>query len=334
MADERRHAVQAEGPQSLCADAPGGAAREPQLVRDCAVCRLCLGPADLGIGASRRVRRRQLRRAGPGELGVGHSLWHHDVDIASATRPSAAASVALRRFLHGARGPSSVYQGWLPLAQHFNTLVPGTENDFLLANTWGFPVSNWNGTHQPPWQNWTAYETFLRDLVTMLRNGGLQGTWEVWNEPDIPDFWNGTPAQFNELYLRSYTVLRSVLGSSPVIAGPSLGSYNHARIEEFLEYRLAHGCEVNALTFHTNDDSAAGLAAFVANVQDARRSFVDNPRYAPLRIRRIVTNEIGGTRLYAPAGRDARRLCGLRSQRRRRRGPVLLEQQPWPSASA
>jgi len=190
--------------------------------------------------------------------------------------------------------PSSQYYTWTALAQAFLALAPGARLNMLLAQDWGFPLGNWNGTHQPPWVNWQAYESYLTNLARMLRTAGLNGTFEVWNEPDQPDFWNGTRDQFHELYARAYTILRAELGPDAEIAGPSFGAYNHAAMEAFLEFCLARGCQVNAMTFHAADDSPAGVAAFAPNVQDARTAFVDNPRYAPLRIGRIITNEIVG----------------------------------------
>jgi hypothetical protein len=198
----------------------------------------------------------------------------------------------------------TTYYSWTVLAQAFHPIVPDVVTNFLLAQTWGFPVSNWNGVNGPPWQNWTAYETHLRNLVRMLRDANLKtGIFEVWNEPDFPDFWNGTRAQFHETYRRAYAIIRAELGSDALVGGPSIGVYNHADLEAFLEYCLANGCEVNALIFHANDDSPPGIAAYPGNVQDARKSFVDNPRYAPLKIRHVVNNEIGGP-IYTrqPAG--------------------------------
>jgi hypothetical protein len=199
------------------------------------------------------------------------------------------------------------YVSWIQAAQAFHAVLPDVENNFLLAQSWGFPVGNWNGIHQPPWGNWTAYETHLRDLVRTIASAGLDGTWEIWNEPDIPDFWNGTRDQFHELYRRAYWVVRSELGPGANIGGPSFGVYSHAAIEAFLEYCLANGCEVNTLIFHANDDTPAGMAAFPADVRDARTSFLQNPRYAALRMTRILTNEIGGPPYtHQPAGTLAR----------------------------
>ena len=75
---------------------------------------------------------------------------------------------------------------------------------------------------------------------------------------------------------------------------PNFGTYNHATMAAFLEFCLARGCEVNELLFHALDDQPAQIAAIPANVRDAQVSFLENPRYAPLRIRRIIINEIVG----------------------------------------
>ena len=195
------------------------------------------------------------------------------------------------------------YLSWVAHAQAVHAVVPDVEDDLLLSNTWGYPVSNWNGLNQPPWQNWPAYENHLRGLVRMLANAGLHGTFEIWNEPDIPDFWNGTRDQFHETYRRAYQVVRSELGPAAAIGGPSFGSYDHQAMQAFLEFCLAQGCEVNTLIFHAADDTPAGMAAFPANVRRARTEFLDNPRYAPLRITRILVNEIGGPPYtHQPAG--------------------------------
>ena len=197
--------------------------------------------------------------------------------------------------------PSTIFYRRVDLARHFYSIVPDVETQLMLSTYYGFPVDNWpNGA---PWLNWTGYETHLRGVVRRLRDDHLPDTFEVWNEPDIPMFWNGTRAQFHELYLRAYRVIRAEMGPDVTVAGPTLGTYIHADVEAFLEFCLANGCEVNDLTYHTLDDSPPGIAAIAADARDARASFLENPRYAPLKIRRIVINEIVGPRYtHQPAG--------------------------------
>ncbi len=199
------------------------------------------------------------------------------------------------------RYPSGPYS-WQDVAQSVLALVPDVRLNLMLSAHWGYPLNNWNG-HGAPWENWAAYETYITEVARWLRYVGVTGTLEVWNEPDIPMFWNGTRDQFHEMYARAYQKLRTELGPGAEIGGPTFGSYDHDAMAAFLEFCLARGCEVNALIFHAADDSPAGLAAYPANVRDARVSFLENPRYAPLRIQRIINNEIVGP-LYThqPAG--------------------------------
>jgi hypothetical protein len=182
------------------------------------------------------------------------------------------------------------------VAQRLRAAFPDlTLNLLMPIATWGF------GSNPPVWLNWPGYEQFVRNAAQAYRNAGLNAIVEVWNEPDYPDFWSGTREQFFETYLRTYRILRAELGPGAIIAGPSFGFYDRTALVNFLEYCLANGCEVNSLTWHALDDG--NVAALPGRVADARASFLENPRYAPLRIQRIDINEIvGPVYTYQPAG--------------------------------
>jgi xylan 1,4-beta-xylosidase len=182
------------------------------------------------------------------------------------------------------------------IAQLLRSTFPNiTLNLLMPIATWGF------GSNPAVWLNWPGYEQFVRNTAQAYKNANLDAIIEVWNEPDYPMFWSGTRAQFFETYLRTYTVLRAELGPNAIIAGPSFGTYDRTAIVNFLEYCLANGCEVNSLTWHALDDG--NVAALPARVADARVSFLQNSRYAPLKIQRIDINEIvGPVYTYQPAG--------------------------------
>jgi xylan 1,4-beta-xylosidase len=188
------------------------------------------------------------------------------------------------------------------VSQTLRAAVPGITLNFLMSDNWGYPDNNWRfGLHTAPWLNWAVYEQFVRTTAQAYRTAGLDAIVEVWNEPDVPMFWNGTREQFFETYLRAYKVLRAELGPDAIIAGPSLGTYDRAAIVAFLEFCLANGCEVNSLIWHALDDG--DVPSLPGRVEDARVSLLQNPRYAPLRIQRIDINEIiGPVYTYQPAG--------------------------------
>ena len=90
---------------------------------------------------------------------------------------------------------TGVYYSWTALAQRAQAIVPDVELNLLLGPGNELPH------RQPAWQNWPAYEAYLTTLVDTLADAGLDGVWEVWNEPDFVDFWSGTRAQFHEFVL-------------------------------------------------------------------------------------------------------------------------------------
>jgi hypothetical protein len=191
-------------------------------------------------------------------------------------------------------------------------IAPAIPFDLVLSFVWGWAQFNYEG-HLPPWQDLSGYQSAMNTFLSTYVASPANLIFEVWNEPDdgwavLPGesgyqvFWTGTAEQFYETYLAAFQTIRQVLGPSAIVAGPSFANYSHQGIQDFLEYCLANGCEVNALTWHECGDASA-VQSLPADVQDARTSFLQNPRYAPLRIQRIDVNEIvGPTYTPQPAG--------------------------------
>ena len=185
--------------------------------------------------------------------------------------------------------------------QQVQAVAPNIPVDFLIPDGCSYgPAQNYCGLG-PPWLNFPAFQNKFQALLAPLAPAPPNAIFEVWNEPDIGVFWGGTQEQFFETYLHLYQVVRAVLGPNAVVAGPSFSAYDRTTIQAFLEYCLANGCEVNSLTFHSLDDTAPDRTSTAA--LDARTSFVNNPRYAPLKINRIDINEmVSSVYTHQPAG--------------------------------
>jgi len=197
--------------------------------------------------------------------------------------------------------------------QFIRSLAPAIPIDIVLSDGVGYPPSNYGG-NGPPWQDWSAYERTLRRVLAGFVPPAANLIFEPWNEPDdgwaawavggaaYKQFWNGTAEQFYRTYLIAFQTIRAEIGPNAMVAGPSFASYDHQNMKDFLEFCLANGCEVNSLTWHALNDSVCP-AALPDDVQDARTSFLENPRYAPLMLRRIDVNEIVGPEFsFQPAG--------------------------------
>ncbi len=166
----------------------------------------------------------------------------------------------------------------------------GARPQLVLSDTYGYPFQNWHGK-KAPYQDWTAWENHVRQIARRYKNKNL--LWDVWNEPD-GIFWNGSREQFFETYVRAYRVLRQELGPAALIGGPSLDSYEKDYIAQFLDYALAKGAEVNFLSWHELIEADTNIPGVTDHLVDARRSFVNNPKYQNLRIREIQINEFVG----------------------------------------
>lgn len=174
----------------------------------------------------------------------------------------------------------------------------GARTQIVLSDFWGYPGLS---TNRPwPFHNYNQFEDFVRRLA--LEHKATGAMWDVWNEPEDPKlpYWKGTFEQFCETYRRAYNVLRRELGPEALIGGPSFSRYDRALLTKFLDFCRTNKCEVNFLSWHELDE--ATLTGIPDRLSDARRLFLDNPKYSSLKIKEIQINEIvgGGAAQYSP----------------------------------
>ena len=63
--------------------------------------------------------------------------------------------------------------------------------------------------------------SWLRNWYGKLTPKGLQLHWDIWNEPDHPQFWDRSSEQFFETWKRAVRTIRRV-SPNAIIVGPSL----------------------------------------------------------------------------------------------------------------
>lgn len=164
---------------------------------------------------------------------------------------------------------------------------------FTAGDVWGYPNSS--ATPPPseyPYQDWVKWQSVLQQAAQT--NAGSNVMWGIWNEPDSSLTWLGTQQQFFDTYAHAYAVLRQALGANVMIGGPQISAYDHNYIAAFLEYALANNLQVNFLAWHEIPSADTGISGIPADVQDARVSFLQNPRYAPLNIQKIFVDRAVG----------------------------------------
>lgn len=124
-------------------------------------------------------------------------------------------------------------------------------------------VFRYRGNVTPP-RDYAQWATLIRVLVGhWVERYGVRevGRWffEVWNEPNLADFWTGTQADYFELYRRTVEAIKSI-DPSLQVGGPATAQ--NAWLPEFLAF-----CEKNRLpadfltTHYYPTDAYADLSA-------------------------------------------------------------------------
>lgn len=138
------------------------------------------------------------------------------------------------------------------LAQYNRTVSLGGEFVLLPHDLWGA-----DGTTQPPYPgdggDWSEYDAFLDQVISDVRNSGMDPQWDIWNEPDIPLFWDRSQEQYLELWERTYTRIRAAFPEA-VIVGPST-AFQPAPDNEwwrtYLEFVTANNLEPDIVSWHS-----------------------------------------------------------------------------------
>lgn len=89
----------------------------------------------------------------------------------------------------------------------------------VISDSYGYPGPSglWPGDGG----DWTRWEQLVEELVREADSKGLQLHWDIWNEPDHPQFWDRSAEQFFEAWKRAVRTIRRV-NPKAIIVGPSL----------------------------------------------------------------------------------------------------------------
>jgi hypothetical protein len=187
----------------------------------------------------------------------------------------------------------------------------------VVSDRYGFPPLY--GTNQRPGSNgnWSAWETLVAREVTMNLAWGRNGTliyYDIWNEPDYWQFWDGTFEEFCETWYRGASIIRA-LDPTAMLVGPSFAYFNLANIRSFLDYIATRNASLipDVLTWHEVNDRSYTIEPRV----EALRSMLETSGYASA-IDQIHLHEYGadatmfspGPNLHTIAAIDRAQLDG------------------------
>ena len=148
----------------------------------------------------------------------------------------------------------------------------GAEVFFRIGYSWEDPP-----VHNQPPENPAKWAEIAAHVVAHYNtgwNGGHEWNirfWEIWNEPDIEQFWTGTPQQFYDLYERTARRIRQI-DSTVLVGGPGVSNpYDPDYRDGLLRYCKERGVPLDFFSWHRYEDHSAGTpGAYRRMGQDTR----------------------------------------------------------------
>lgn len=116
----------------------------------------------------------------------------------------------------------------------------------------------YNKSITSPPKSYKKWAFMINDLVIhCIERYGIEEvkTWyfEVWNEPDIKEFWFGNEEDYYDLYEITYKVIKEV-DENIKVGGPSISSITIKQtkwLERYIKYCIDNKCEPDFISFHT-----------------------------------------------------------------------------------
>lgn len=153
----------------------------------------------------------------------------------------------------------------------------GAEITYRLAyGTWG--RHNPRPRTAPP-ADYARWADICGHIVRHYNQGWAGGHdhkikyWEVWNEPDVPIFWSGTPQQYYRLYEVTAKALKKV-DPEIKVGGPTMA--NAARrpfFEGFLKHCADHEVPLDFASWHIYAKEPQAVASNAEIVHDALQKY-------------------------------------------------------------
>ena len=127
-------------------------------------------------------------------------------------------------------------------------------------------------------ENITKWAEICKHIAMHYNDGWAEGYhynisyWEIWNEPDLSGFWNGTTEQYYELYQVTAETLKQY-DSSLKVGGPCTSSiFNQNFTSHFLSFIKEYDIPLDFYSWHMYADTPFQLyngSKFVRNLLDS-----------------------------------------------------------------
>jgi xylan 1,4-beta-xylosidase len=132
----------------------------------------------------------------------------------------------------------------------------------------------------------------VKSVMFQHRAEKIKLIYDIWNEPNVKQFWSGSNEEFFDSYKNGYDQIRGMVGgSTAMISGPSISRFDLEFLGKFLDYCLANKMTLDVLSWH-EFKSEEDIPKVADDILLAKSMFVNNPKYAALHIKSVQINEI------------------------------------------
>jgi xylan 1,4-beta-xylosidase len=141
----------------------------------------------------------------------------------------------------------------------------------------------------PPNQDMNGYLALIDEIYHRYGNNVI---YDIWNEPNHPDFWKQSEEDYFTIFKATHDRIRSLPeGGTALITGPSISYFDKAFIERFLFFCSQNSIKLDILSWH---DFRTGkkLLQMQQDIKWARENWLN--QYKSISIKEIHINEIIG----------------------------------------
>lgn len=120
------------------------------------------------------------------------------------------------------------------------------------------------GTNAMP-ANLSDWDNYVRQVVRRYK--GVITAYEIWNEPNLKQFFDGTPEQLAELTIRAATIIHSIDPKARVVCSGITGSYGIPWFQKYLKAGAGASCDIIAYHLYTKHQAPEKMLPVIASVR-------------------------------------------------------------------
>ncbi|MGS2738023.1 GH39 family glycosyl hydrolase [Sinomicrobium sp. M5D2P17] len=168
-----------------------------------------------------------------------------------------------------------------------------------LGSFYSYPREYKNKKWRAPARNDKGLLGIVEKIYLKHRNNAI---YDVWNEPNLRDYWSGTEEEFFKVFKTIHDKIRSLPGGDKaIISGPSISRFDKRYLSRFFNFCIENNIRLDVISWHENENKKEQTIYKVKeNLEWARENWINNNK--KLGAKKIIINEMmGNASKYSPS---------------------------------